>query len=344
MSDSFTTSELIAATQQVFKFNPLFSRLFFRETHTFTTEEVFLDKIPGKVNMAIYCSPMITGKVDRTRGYSTNHFKPGYTKPKHTVNPNMSIKRAAGESVGQPENPAERRAKIIMQNLRDEELSICQLEEYQAVQAVLYGKYEVSGSNIETYEIDMGRSAANNVTQSGSTAWSSQDADTYDPSDDIEAYADLASGTVNVIVMDGKAWKQLKRFKKFWAALDTRRGSDSQIEIALKDLGDVVSFKGYYGDTAIVVYKGQYVDPETGNEKRYLPDNTMVLGNTKNRGFRTYGAIQDEDALKEGICEATRYPKIWTTTGDPAVTQTMTQSAPAMVLGDADAFVVVKIA
>ncbi|MBA1687120.1 major capsid protein E, partial [Escherichia coli] len=91
---------------------------------------------------------------------------------------------------------------------------ISQLEEFRAVQAVLYGKYTVSGSNIETYEIDMSRSATNNVTQSGSTAWSTQDAETYDPSDDIESYADLASGAVNVIIMDGKAWKQLKRFKK----------------------------------------------------------------------------------------------------------------------------------
>ena len=131
MSDSFTTSELITATQQVFKFNPLFLKLFFRETYTFTSEEVFLDKIPGKVNMAVYCAPTITGKVDRTRGYSTNHFKPGYTKPKHTINPNMSIKRAAGEQIGQPETPVERRAKIIMQNLLDEELSISQLEEFQ---------------------------------------------------------------------------------------------------------------------------------------------------------------------------------------------------------------------
>ena len=57
MSDSFTTSELITATQQVFKFNPLFLKLFFRETYTFTSEEVFLDKIPGKVNMAVYCAP-----------------------------------------------------------------------------------------------------------------------------------------------------------------------------------------------------------------------------------------------------------------------------------------------
>ncbi|EBF8121257.1 major capsid protein [Salmonella enterica subsp. enterica serovar Aba] len=344
MSDSFTTAELMAATQQVFKFDPLFLRLFFRETYTFTSEEVLLDTIPGDVNMAVYCSPLITGKVDRTRGYSTNRFKPGYTKPKHTVNPNMSIKRAPGEQIGEPETPAERNAKLIMQNLADEELSICQLEEYQAVQAVLYGKYEISGANIETYEIDLNRSDENNITQSGSTAWSAQDADTYDPSDDIESYADQASGAVNVIVMDGKAWKQLKRFKKFWAALDTRRGSNSQLEVTLKDLGDVVSFKGYYGDTALVVYKGQYVDPSRGTKKRYLPDGIMVLGNLNCRGFRTYGAILDQDALNEGISEATRYPKTWTTTGDPAVTQTMTQSAPAMVLGDANAFVVVQVA
>lgn len=344
MSDSFTTAELIAATQQVFKFQPLFLQLFFREIYTFTSEEVLLDTIPGDVNMAVYCSPLITGSVDRTRGYSTNRFKPGYTKPKHTINPNMSIKRAAGEQIGQPADPAMRNAMLIMQNMGDEELSICQLEEYQAVQAVLYGKYEISGSNIDTYEIDMTRSDANNITQSGSTAWSAQDADTYDPSDDIESYADLASGAINVIVMDGKAWKQLKRFKKFWVALDTRRGSNSQLEAALKNLGDVVSFKGYYGDTAIIVYKGQYLDSTTKTKKRYLPDSYMVLGNLNNRGFRTYGAIQDQDALNEGITEASRYPKTWTTTGDPAVTQTMTQSAPAMVLGDANAFVVVKIA
>lgn len=344
MSDSYTTQELITATQQVFKFRPLFLSLFFKETYTFDTEEVFLDKIPGEVSMAVYCSPYITGKVDRTRGFKTTHFKPGYTKPKHTVNPNTVIKRSAGEHIGQPKSPAERRAEIIMQNLKDEELAIQQLEEYQGVQAVLKGKYTISGPNIETTEIDMQRSVANNIVQSGSVAWSTQNKDTFDPSNDIEEYAENASGTINVIVLDGKAWKTLKSFKLFREALDTRRGSNSQLELALKDLGDVVSFKGYYGDTAVIVYKGQYIDPDTKAKTKYMPDNTMVLGNLQSKGYRTYGAVQDEDALREGITEATRYPKIWTTTGDPSITQTMTQSAPAMVLSDADAFVVVTLA
>ncbi|KAA9950536.1 hypothetical protein F7F08_31135, partial [Escherichia coli] len=36
-------------------------------------------------------------------------------------------------------------------------------------------------------EVDMGRSAANNITQSGGTEWSKRDKSTYDPTDDIEA-------------------------------------------------------------------------------------------------------------------------------------------------------------
>ncbi len=54
-----------------------------------------------------------------------------------------------------------------------------------------------------------------------------------------------------------------------------------------------------YGDTAIVVYSGQYVENDV--KKNFLPDNSMVLGNTQARGLRTYGCIQDADALREGI-------------------------------------------
>ncbi len=124
--------------------------------------------------------------------------------------------------------------------------------------------------------------------------------------------------------------------------LDTRRGSNSQLETAVKDLGAVVSFKGYYGDLAIVVAKTSYV-AEDGTEKRYLPDGTLVLGNTAAEGIRCYGAIQDAQALSEGVVASSRYPKHWLTVGDPAREFTMTQSAPLMVLPDPDEFVVVQV-
>ncbi|ENG1872111.1 major capsid protein, partial [Escherichia coli] len=151
-------------------------------------------------------------------------------------------------------DPAYRRRRIIMQNMRDEELAIAQVEEMQAVSAVLKGKYTMTGEAFDPVEVDMGRSAANNITQSGGTEWSKRDKSTYDPTDDIEAYALNASGVVNIIVFDPKGWALFRSFKAVREKLDTRRGSHSELETAVKDLGKAVSYKGMYGDVAIVVY------------------------------------------------------------------------------------------
>ncbi|EFW2007664.1 major capsid protein, partial [Escherichia coli] len=295
----YTTAQLLAANEQKFKFDPLFLRLFFRESYPFTTEKVYLSQIPGLVNMALYVSPIVSGEVIRSRGGSTSEFTPGYVKPKHEVNPQMTLRRLPDEDPQNLADPAYRRRRIIMQNMRDEELAIAQVEEMQAVSAVLKGKYTMTGEAFDPVEVDMGRSAANNITQSGVTEWSKRDKSTYDPTDDIEAYALNASGVVNIIVFDPKGWALFRSFKAVKEKLDTRRGSHSELETAVKDLGKAVSYKGMYGDVAIVVYSGQYV--ENGVKKNFLPDNTMVLGNTQARGLRTYGCIQDADAQREGI-------------------------------------------
>ncbi|WP_285131539.1 MULTISPECIES: major capsid protein [Leclercia] len=338
----YTTAQLLAVNEKKFKFDPLFLRIFFRESYPFSTEKVYLSQIPGLVNMALYVSPVISGKVIRSRGGTTSEFTPGYVKPKHEVNPQMTLRRLPDEDPQNLADPAYRRRRIILQNMKDEELAIAQVEEMQAVSAVLSGKYTMTGEAFEPVEVDMQRSARNNIVQAGAAAWSARDKETYDPTDDIETYAVNASGVVNIIVFDPKGWSLFRSFKAVKDKLDTRRGSNSELETALKDLGQAVSYKGMYGDVAIVVYAGQYV--EGGVQKNYLPDNTMVLGNTQARGLRTYGCIQDVDAQREGINASARYPKNWVQTGDPAREFTMIQSAPLMLLADADEFVSVKLA
>lgn len=54
-----------------------------------------------------------------------------------------------------------------MQNLKDEELAIQQAEEMQAVDAVLKGKFIMTGEQFEPVEVDMQRCAANTITQFG---------------------------------------------------------------------------------------------------------------------------------------------------------------------------------
>ncbi len=231
----YTTAQLLAANEKKFKFDPLFLRLFFRESYPFTTEKVYLSQIPGLVNMALYVSPIVSGEVIRSRGGSTSEFTPGYVKPKHEVNPQMTLRRLPDEDPQNLADPAYRRRRIILQNMRDEELTIAQVEEMQAVSAVLKGKYTMTGEAFDPVEVDMGRSVANNITQSGGTEWSKRDKSTYDPTDDIEAYALNASGVVNIIVFDPKGWALFRSFKAVKEKLDTRRGSNSELETAVKD-------------------------------------------------------------------------------------------------------------
>ncbi len=338
---SIATTKLIAVTQQKFKFDPLFLRIFFRETYTFDTEEVMLSKIPGNVDMALYVSPTVSGKVIRSRGGLRQTFVPGYVKPKHEVTPSMVAPQLPDEDPNDLKDPAYRHRRIILSNLKDEELSIQQVEERQAVDAVLKGKYIMTGESFEPVEVDMQRSPGNNIIQAGPAAWSVQDKETFDPTNDIEAYALNAAGAVNIIVFDPRGWSLFRSFKAVEKKLDTRRGSNSALETALKDLGATVSYKGMYGDVAIVVYAGQHaVD---GVKKNYLPDLVMVLGNTQARGLRTYGGCQDIEIIHEGVVKGTRFPKNWIQKGDPAREYTMTQAAPLMLLADADEFVSVQL-
>ncbi|MGC8400964.1 major capsid protein [Enterobacter mori] len=304
----YTTAQLLAVNEKKFKFDPLFLRIFFRETYPFSTEKVYLSQIPGLVNMALYVSPIVSGKVIRSRGGSTSEFTPGYVKPKHEVNPLMTLRRLPDEDPQNLADPVYRRRRIILQNMKDEELAIAQVEEKQAVSAVLSGKYTMTGDAFDPVEVDMGRSAGNNIIQAGAAAWSTRDKETYDPTDDIEAYALNASGVINIIVFDPKGWALFRSFKAVEKKLDTRRGSNSELETAVKDLVWLFHTRGCMAMWPSWSTR-QYVENDV--KKNYLPDLTMVLGNTQARGLRTYGCILDADAQREGINASTRYPKNW---------------------------------
>ncbi|EOL2788306.1 major capsid protein, partial [Escherichia coli] len=172
----------------------LFLELFFRRTVNFHTEEVMLDKITGKTPVAAYVSPVVEGKVLRHRGGETRVLRPGYVKPKHEFNYQQAVERLPGEDPAQLNDPAYRRLRIITDNLKQEEHAIVQVEEMQAVNAVLYGKYTMEGEQFDTVEVDFGRSEGNNIEQADGKKWSEQDRDTFDPTHDIDLYCDQASG------------------------------------------------------------------------------------------------------------------------------------------------------
>ena len=104
----------------------------------------------------------------------------------------------------------------------------------------------------------------------------------------------------------------------------------------------MVSFKGYLGDIALIVYSGKYADSD-GTEKYFLEPDLLVLGNTNNKGLVAYGAIMDQDAVRTGATQNMYYPKNWIEDGDPAIEYVQTHSAPQPVPADIRKFVTVKI-
>ncbi len=97
----------------------------------------------------------------------------------------------------------------------------------------------------------------NIIEQAKGRKWSEQDKETHDPIYDIELYADQACCPANVMIMGAEVWLMLRSFKKFRELYDLSRGSESSAELACKNLGEVVSFKGYLGDIALIVYSWQ---------------------------------------------------------------------------------------
>lgn len=343
--DLFTPGELMAARTETIKFSQLFKSLFYPLVMTFKSKKVYLDEIPGQAAMAVYCAPRVSGKVDKTRGHLTSSFEPGYVKSKHTVDLQATLARRAGEQPLGEMTPQDRFEQYTMQNLDDEEQAILQLEEYQCVQMALYGKYTMSGDNLpEPIEVDTGRRPENHIVQAGAGRWSAQDADTYDPTHDLDAYADKSSGTVDVMVMGSKAWRELNRFKLFREKFDTKRGSLSLAELGLKDLGKWVSIKGYYGDVMIIVTKNKFIDPvDKKTQRLYVPENGLLMASLGIEGVMMYGVIQNIKAVKEGMEEGDRFVSQWEEGGDPADIYTMTETSPAAVQPDTNAFVFIEI-
>ena len=73
------------------------------------------------------------------------------------------------------------------------------------------GGENFSGDDIEKYEVDYQRTPANSVVLTGAQRWSQLDTETYDIVEEIEGYADLASGSINTLIMDKLAFAKLRK-------------------------------------------------------------------------------------------------------------------------------------
>lgn len=308
---------------------------FYGRVITFDTEEIMFDRVETIRRLAPFVSPVVQGRVMRTRGHETRAFRPAYTKPKHIVDPNRVFTRLAGEMITGSLSPGQRWDAAVAENMREERQAIQRLWNWMAAMATIHGKVTITGEDYPTQVVDFGRDAGLTETLVGTARWGEADAD---PLGDIAAKRKLAfqkgGSPITRLTMG------LDAFDRFFADQDVKdllkgddvaRISDSQMS-AFGDPNATFEYRGVLqgangqGRIEVYTYNEEYED-ESGATQPYMSSYDVVGTGPGLQGTRCFGAIRDKRA---GLLPLALFPKMWDQ-DDPSLTYTMTQSAPLMV-------------
>ena len=315
---------------------------FFGRQINFTTEEIMFDKVTGVRRLAPFVSPVVQGRVMRTRGFETRTFRPAYTKPKHIVDPNRVFSRSAGEALGGSLSPDARWNAAVAENLREERNAIQRLWNWMAAMAIIDGEVTISGEDYPTSVVSFGRDAGLTVALAADARWGEVDADPLGDIADLRKLAFEKSGSpITRLTMGLDAFDLFFADEKVQALLKTELGaiprtSDSQLS-ALGSPGQPFEYRGVLqgangqGRLEIYTYNEQYED-EDGVTQSIMSSYDVIGTGPGLNGTRCFGAIRDKRA---GLQALPLFPKMWDQ-DDPSVTYTMTQSAPLMVPGNPD--------
>ncbi len=174
---------------------------FYGRVITFDTEEIMFDRVETIRRLAPFVSPVVQGRVMRTRGYETRAFRPAYTKPKHIVDPNRVFTRLAGEMITGSLSPAQRWDAAVAENMREEREAIQRLWNWMAAMATIHGKVTITGEDYPTQVVDFGRDPGLTDTLVGTARWGEADAD---PLADIQNTDEVSRVMLNGRLYDAK--------------------------------------------------------------------------------------------------------------------------------------------
>lgn len=338
--DMFETRTMMQALEEMTPPRTFLLDSFFATTQTFGTEAVDVDIVKGKRKLAPFVSPLHEGKVVKREGYSTETFKPPYVKPKRTTRAQNFLQRQPGEAVYAGSlSPQERAARELGKDLSDLRESIIRREEWMAAQALTTGKVIVSGEGVEA-EVDFGMDPSHLVTLSGTDLWTDA---AGTPLTDLRAWKRMCaqdSGmTADRVILGASVVDPF--YARVKADLDTRRIDLGMIKP--EQLPDGVTYIGYLNDPGVdlFTYDEWYLD-DLGVEQPMVPVDAVIMGSTRARTVRAYGAIQDVDAIGAGLFEAQYFPKSWVQQ-DPSARFVMVQSAPLVIPTQIGAFMKAKV-
>lgn len=342
MAVDFSTTKLLGVLAALDRPRRVLLDIFFPTEFTSDTEEIAFDKVNKARRLAPFVSPYVAGKAQRSRGATVTTFKPAYVKPKNVITPAETLKRRPGESLNGDLSPEERRNRIIVQTLQDQDDQISRREEWMAAQALLTGKVIVQGEDYPKQVVDYNRPAGHTITLAGGDRWGQAG---VKPLATLRSWATTVSNASGFnprqVIMDPLAAEVFLADTEVQTILDNRRQTGGSMQLAgavTGAQGEEVVLLGDVGQFTFWQYQQVYTN-DAGATQKMMPDNTVIMGSPAGlEGIRGYGAILDHKALRA----MSRFPKMWEE-NDPSVENLMTQSAPLPIMSRPEATLAVTV-
>lgn len=326
---------------------------FYKKQINFDTDWIQFDKVFGDTRkLAPFVAPNVAGRPQRLQGFSTERFKPAYTKQKDVVDYTMHITRVAGEALGGTLSIEQRRQAVKAYLLMMQKEKVQNTNNWLAARATIDAAVTIKGEDYPEVTLDFQRHANLSSTLTGGARWTETTADPLQDIQDMRVEANGRSGArIQEYIFGANAWNLFTKRVDLKDMMDKNYAGQPQITglnriAALNDAyPDGVEFVGRIssatgqGTMDCWVDTTRYVDPVTGAEVFYLDQDTVVGVGAMMEGTRCFGAIMDIDA---GFVAMESFYKNWITP-DPSQEWLLTQSAPLMVPREPNATFKLKV-
>lgn len=325
------TRELLAVyREQESPLNYWLGMLFPNEI-TFDSEYIEFEKIPkaGR-KLAPFVVPMAQGRAIYEEKSQAARFKPAYLKPSDPVSPMRALSRRPGTLLAPGDSTLAARYNAVKVDIMAyHRRAVERRWEWMAAKAIIDGKVVVDGDDYPAVTVDFARDATHTITLGVGARWGDAGVSILSliQSWQDKLHAAPFGGAATTLTMGTEAWAVFRKDTEIRDELDTqRRGTDINFRTGLIGTGEV-RYVGTLGlGLDVHVYNDYY--ESAGSSVAIMSPKDVVLSGPAVQGYRCFGAIMDVNANFQALPV---FMRNYVTTGDVAIEQIVTQSAPLMV-------------
>lgn len=323
---------------------------YFSNVKTFTTKKIDIDIVKGKRSLAPFVSPKIGGKTVERDGYTTNSYEAPEVSPDMVTTAEDFIHRAPGQTIYGAEDPNQRAAMQLSEDLAELDRMISRREEAMAAEALFTGQVTVKGEGYDEVIRYWPTTPADQPYEelTGTATWDGSDGDPVKDLREKRRTVIQSSGvTPTEVIMGTQALEAfLAKLEAAKVALDYRRVDMGQIRP--EHLPNGVTYWGRLLDSAVDIYSYDewYLD-DTGVERPMVPEDRILIGSPNARTTMAYGLVtlmrgSGDNAAPEFFAER-RVPDSWTQRKNPAGRIVQIKSKPLPIVHQIDGFYVMKV-